>query len=91
MIIKQYDTGGAGGAVGEITEGSGRQRLASRRNGREAGSKNYTTSQVARRWSVSPLTVIRLIEQGDLNGLKIRGTYRISHGSIARYESRVSF
>ncbi len=53
--------------------------------------KYLTTSQVAKRWGVSAVTVIRLIEQGDLNGLKIRGSYRISRGSIREYESRVAF
>lgn len=57
----------------------------------EHGQQYYTTSQLARRWCVSPVTVIRLIEQGDLNGLKIRGCYRICRGSIMDYESRVSF
>lgn len=57
----------------------------------DQGQQYYTTSQLARRWSVSPVTVIRLIEQGDLNGLKIRGCYRICRGSIMDYESRVSF
>ncbi len=57
----------------------------------EANRKYFTTSQLARRWDVSAVTVIRLIEQGDLNGLKIRGCYRISKGSINNYESRVAF
>ena len=53
--------------------------------------KYFTTSQLARRWDVSAVTVIRLIEQGDLNGLKIRGCYRISKGSIKSYELKVAF
>ncbi len=57
----------------------------------EGNRKYFTTSQLARRWDVSAVTVIRLIEQGDLNGLKIRGCYRISKGSINNYESRVAF
>jgi excisionase family DNA binding protein len=51
----------------------------------------YTTSQLAIRWGVSAVTVIRLIEQGDLSGLKIRGSYRISKRSIKTYESKVAF
>jgi excisionase family DNA binding protein len=46
---------------------------------------------VARRWGVSSITILRLIEQGDLKGLKIRGAYRISRGSIKDYESKVAF
>lgn len=53
--------------------------------------KYYTTSQLALRWGVSAVTVIRLIEQGDLNGLKIRGSYRISKCSIKNYETKVAF
>lgn len=53
--------------------------------------KYYTTSQLALRWGVSAVTVIRLIEQGDLNGLKIRGSYRISKCSINNYETKVAF
>ena len=51
----------------------------------------YTTSQLALRWGVSAVTVIRLIEQGDLNGLKIRGSYRICKSSIKNYETKVAF
>ncbi|MGK7344265.1 MAG: helix-turn-helix domain-containing protein [Candidatus Nitrospinota bacterium M3_3B_026] len=51
----------------------------------------FTTSQLARRWGVSAVTIIRLIEQGELSGLKIRGCYRISRRSIEKYESRVAF
>jgi len=60
--------------------------------GRRGMAEKYlTTSQLARRWGVSAVTIIRLIEQGDLNGLKIRGCYRISKSSIEEYESRVAF
>lgn len=51
----------------------------------------FTTSQLAMRWGVSAVTIIRLIEQGELSGLKIRGCYRISRRSIENYESRVAF
>ncbi len=53
--------------------------------------KYYTTSQLAKRWGVSSATVIRLIEQGDLTGLKIRGSYRVGVGSVQEYEVRVAF
>ncbi|VAX25300.1 hypothetical protein MNBD_NITROSPINAE04-425 [hydrothermal vent metagenome] len=66
---------------------SSSQAIASAENNR----KYYTTSQLALRWGVSAVTVIRLIEQGDLNGLKIRGSYRISKCSIKNYETKVAF
>lgn len=53
--------------------------------------KFYTTSQLAKRWGVSSMTVMRLIEQGDLNGLKIRGSYRIRLTSVKEYEEKVAF
>jgi len=59
--------------------------------GAENNGKYYTTSQLALRWGVSAVTVIRLIEQGDLSGLKIRGSYRISKCSIKNYETKVAF
>ena len=50
-----------------------------------------TTSQLSRRWGTSVATVIRLIEEGQLTGLKIRGIYRVSRDSIESYERKVAF
>lgn len=50
-----------------------------------------TTAELARRWQVSVVTIHRLIEQGDLAGLKIRGRYRISRASVDGYEAKVAF
>jgi len=72
-----------------LTEITGKSEAASAPMG--PCGKYLTTSQVAKRWGVSAVTVIRLIEQGDLKGLKIRSSYRISHGSVREYESRVAF
>lgn len=51
----------------------------------------YTISQIAGRWGVSAPTVIRLIEEGQLTGLKIRGVYRVSRDSVESYERKVAF
>lgn len=56
------------------------------------GRKRYfTTSQLMARWGVSAPTVIRLIEEGQLRGLKIRGAYRVDKESIESYEKKVAF
>jgi len=51
----------------------------------------FTTTQVAARWKVSSITVIRLIEEGQLKGLKIRRMYRVDMESVESYEKKVSF
>ncbi|MBI5815375.1 MAG: helix-turn-helix domain-containing protein [Nitrospinae bacterium] len=53
--------------------------------------KFFTTTQLASRWKVSSVTVIRLIEEGQLKGLKIRRMYRVSVESVESYERKVSF
>lgn len=54
-------------------------------------AKYYTTSQLQTRWGVSAATVIRLIEEGQLWGLKIRGVYRVARDAVESYERKVSF
>ncbi len=56
-----------------------------------AKRKYLTISQIAGRWGVSAPTVIRLIDEGQLTGLKIRGVYRVSRDSIESYEKKVAF
>ncbi len=51
----------------------------------------FTTSQLSFRWGVSAPTMIRLIEEGELTGLKIRGVYRVDKKSVESYEKKVSF
>ncbi len=53
--------------------------------------KYFTTSQLTTRWGVSAATIIRLIEEGQLRGLKIRGVYRVERQSVESYENKVSF
>ena len=53
--------------------------------------KYFTTSQLMVRWGVSAPTVIRLIEEGQLRGLKIRGVYRVALESVESYERKVAF
>jgi excisionase family DNA binding protein len=43
------------------------------------------------RWGISAPTVIRLIEEGSLSGLKIRGVYRVNRDSVEAYEKKVAF
>lgn len=43
------------------------------------------------RWGVSAPTVMRLIEGGELKGLKIRGAYRLDKESVELYERKVAF
>ncbi|MGK7346277.1 MAG: helix-turn-helix domain-containing protein [Candidatus Nitrospinota bacterium M3_3B_026] len=65
---------------------------ASGAGGVRASRKKYlTTSQLMSRWGVSAPTVIRLIEEGQLRGLKIRGVYRVALDSVESYERKVSF
>jgi len=45
-----------------------------------------TVTALAKRWGMPRQSVIDLIEQGRLEGLKIRGVYRISARSITRFE-----
>ncbi len=61
--------------------------------GKPTGMKRrfYTTSQLMSRWGVSAPTVIRLIEEGSLTGLKIRGVYRVDRASVEAYEKKVAF
>ncbi len=56
-----------------------------------AKRRYYTISQIANRWGVSAPTVIRLIDEGQLTGLKIRGVYRVTRESIESYERKVAF
>ncbi|VAX21711.1 hypothetical protein MNBD_NITROSPINAE02-803 [hydrothermal vent metagenome] len=57
-----------------------------------AYEKNYyTISALVKRWGVSASTIIRLIEEGELRGLKIRGVYRVDLASVVNYERKVSF
>jgi len=56
-----------------------------------ARRKYFTISQIASRWGVSAPTVIRLIDEGQLTGLKIRGVYRVTRESIEAYERKVAF
>lgn len=44
------------------------------------------TSQLCNRWSISQMTVVRLIEEGSLTGIRIRGQYRVDVASIEKYE-----
>lgn len=53
--------------------------------------KYFTTSQLMARWGVSASTIIRLIEEGQLRGLKIRGVYRVATESVESYERKVAF
>lgn len=56
------------------------------------GKRKYLSIQtLARRWNVSDSTVRRLIEEGELKGIKIRRTCKILTDSVQEFESRSSF
>ena len=62
------------------------------KRGESAIGRRYISVQnLARRWNVSDSTVRRLIEEGELKGIKIRRTFKILLDSITEYESRSSF
>jgi len=48
-------------------------------------------SVLARRWSVSDTTIKRLIEEGELKGIRIRRAYRVFMESVVEYEARSRF
>lgn len=57
-----------------------------------AGRRKYISIQtLARRWNVSDSTIRRLIEEGELKGMKIRRTCKILADSVQEFESRSSF
>lgn len=72
-------------------EGKTETKLSPSRERAAPDRRYYTTSQLMSRWGVSAPTVIRLIEEGSLTGLKIRGVYRVDRASVAEYERRVAF
>lgn len=49
------------------------------------------TSQIMTRWSIARMTVIRLIEEGALTGVKIRRQYRVDVASVEAYENANRF
>jgi len=55
------------------------------------GRKFLSVQSVASRWNVSDSTVRRLIDEGELKGIKVRRTFKILMESISDYESRSSF
>jgi len=49
----------------------------------------YRVDEVAEYFSISVRTVYRLIEEGELSRVKIRGCLRIPLGEINRYERKL--
>jgi excisionase family DNA binding protein len=49
-------------------------------------SRFWTPSQIADRWLVSPRTVRRLIEAGELRACRVGKQIRISHADLLAYE-----
>ena len=49
----------------------------------------YRVDEVAEYFSISVRTVYRLIEEGELSRVKIRGCLRIPLGEINRYEGKL--
>jgi excisionase family DNA binding protein len=46
----------------------------------------WTPKECANRWRVSTDTVIRMIDRGELKGLKFGGRWRIHNSVVERYE-----
>jgi len=58
----------------------------------DAPARKYVSIQtLARRWNVSESTVRRLIDEGELSGIKIRRSCKILMDSVLDYESRTAF
>ena len=55
------------------------------------GRKFVSIQTLARRWNVSDSTVKRLIDEGELTGIKVRRSHKIRLDSVLEYESRSSF
>lgn len=56
-----------------------------------AAKKYLTIQSLAKRWGVSESTVKRMIDEGQLKGLRIRKSYKITLDSVLEYESRSAF
>ncbi len=95
-------TGGKGGTVKE----SGREKRTERvlSAGLKGGLKGkadakvnlaeqkfLSVAQVALRWGSSETTVRRLIEEGKLNGIRLRHACRLSLVSVVKYEQCAHF
>ena len=55
-------------------------------DGRATGERFWTPRQIAERWLVSPRTVRRLIEAGELRACRMGKQIRIRHGDLLAYE-----
>ena len=53
--------------------------------------KFLSVRQVAKRWGVSGQTVRRLIEEGELNGMRVRHATMLLFTSVEAYEKRAEF
>ncbi len=56
-----------------------------------ADQKYLSVTQVAKRWGVSESTVRRLIDEGELGGIRLRYACKISAASVEEYEKRAAF
>ncbi len=56
-----------------------------------AAQKFLSVRQVAKRWGASESTVRRLIEEGELNGIRLRHACKLSIDSVKAYEKRAEF
>ena len=49
----------------------------------------WTPDEVAERWKIHKRTVLEMLSRGELNGIKIRSSWRVYLSEVIRYESRV--
>ncbi len=73
-------------AAGKATDRVGKVTAAS-----AVTQKFLSVAQVAKRWGVSDSTVRRLIEEGRLNGIRLRHARRLSAVSVEEYEKSATF
>lgn len=67
------------------------KEMAARTEQAAPAKKFISVQALARRWNVSDATIRRLIEEGDLRGVRIRKNRKIAVESVAEYEARSAF
>lgn len=52
--------------------------------------KYYSRQEIARIFSVNPMTIYRLIRRGDIKAIRIGNDYRVSEDELKEYMKRKS-
>ena len=96
IATKGRDGTSKGAAMGKGTEKAVTSPPETAAKGKGAGAniaaqKFLSVRQVAERWGSSESTVRRLIEEGKLNGIRLRHACRLSIVSVDEYEKNAKF